>query len=380
MMEKIRRIAVWYYLLNKRLLKKRSFLILLLLVPLLVFGMRIVSKQDSGVLTILLCSSETSDDLPKEVVDKLVTSKSVIQYVTADSEEEAYEAVRRGEVDAAWIFPENMQERMEAFAADFLKNPGVVTVVEREDNVFLQLAREKLYGELYDWLSVAIYKNYVTTKLGIEGDVTEEEFLSAYEVKEIKDNLFDFAFLDPKEDAAGMENVHYLLAPVRGLLSLVLILVGLASALYYQQDKRDGTFAWMPVKRRFLFAYGYHMIALLDCAVVVLLALYGSGTFLSLGKEVLLMFLYSMMCAGFAQIVSRLCATSQRLAACIPILLLVMLVLCPVFFSVQGMRVIQYLLPPFYYLQAVHNTTIWYQIGIYIVVTFVIGKCLDRIA
>ena len=70
-MEKIRRIAVWYYLLNKRLLKKRSFLILLLLVPLLVFGMRIVSKQDSGVLTILLCSSETSDDLPKEVVDKL---------------------------------------------------------------------------------------------------------------------------------------------------------------------------------------------------------------------------------------------------------------------------------------------------------------------
>lgn len=377
-MEKIRRICVWYYLLNKRLFKKRSFLILLLMVPLLVFGMRMVSKQDSGVVTIILCTSQSADGLSEELVEKLMTSESVIHYVTTDSKEEAYEAVQSGEVDAAWIFPENMQERMNAFVADFLKNPGVVTVVEREDNVSLQLAREKLYGELYDWLSVAIYKNYVTTKLGIEGEFTEEEFRSAYEVKEIKEQLFEFAFLDPNEDASGMEHIHYLLAPVRGLLSLVVVLVGLASALYYQQDKKDGTFARMSLKHRFLFEYGYHMIAISDCGIVVLLALYASGTFLSLGKEVLLMILFSMMCAGFAQLVRKLCGTAQRLAACIPILLLVMLVLCPVFFSVQGVRLVQYLLPPFYYLQAVHNSSVWCQMVVYVVVVLVLGKLVNR--
>lgn len=376
-MEKVRKPFIWYYLLNKRLLKKRSFLVLLLMVPLLVVGMRMVSKQDSGVITILLCKSETADDLSEQVVNKLVSSESVIQFVTGNSKEEAYEAVKSGEVDGAWIFPENMQERMEHFASNSLKNAGVVTIVEREDDISLQLAREKLYGELYASLSYAIYENYTTTKLDVTGEITKEMLLAAYEARKVEGNLFQFAFLDPEDATDDMDSMHYLLAPVRGLLSLIVVLVGLASALYYQQDQKDGTFAWMPVKYRYLFEYGYHMIAITDCAVAVLLALYASGTFASLGKEILLMFLYSMMCAGFAQLLRRLCGTSQRLAACIPICMLGMMVLCPVFFNVQGLRPLQYLLPPFYYLQALHNTTFVYEMLIYIVVVFGLGKVLS---
>lgn len=377
-MEKIRKLFTWYYLLNKRLLKKRSFLILLLMVPLLAFGMRIVSKQDSGVITIMLYKSETADELAEEVIDKLLTSESVIQYVTTDSEEEAYEAVKSGQVDGAWIFPENMQERIDNFAESSLKHAGVVTVVEREDTVFLQLAREKLYGELYDYVSFAVYEHYVTTNLGIEEEITEEEFLAVYKVKGIEENLFQFSFLDPEEETDDVDNMHYLLAPVRGLLALVVVLVGLASALYYQQDKKEGTFARIPVKYRLFFEYGYHMIAITDCAIVMLVALYASGTFFSLGKEVLLMFLYCMMCAGFIHLVRWLCGTAQRLAACIPILMLAMLVLCPVFFSVQGLQPIRYLLPTFYYLQGVHNRTVLYQMLIYIVVVFGLGKVLAK--
>lgn len=377
-MEKIRKFFVWYYLLNKRLLKKRSFLILLLMVPLLVFGMKIVSTQDSGVVTIMLCKSEAADQLAEEVVETLLASNSVIQYVTTDSTEEAYEAVRSGKVDGAWIFPENMQERIDHFAESSSEHAGVVSVVEREDTVFLQLSREKLYGELYDTISFAVYKQYVTTELGIEEEITEEEFRSAYEVKEIKEDLFQFSFLDPEEETADADTMHYLLAPVRGLLALVVVLVALASALYYEQDKRDGTFARIPVKHRFLFEYGYHLIAIFDCVIVVLVALYASGTFVSLGKEVLLMLLYSMMCAGFSQLVRRLCGTAQRLAACIPLLMLGMLVLCPIFFSVQGAQPVQYLLPTFYYLQALHNRTFLYEMMVYIVVVIVFGKVLSK--
>lgn len=377
-MERIRKVATWYYLLNKRLLKKRSFLILLLLVPLLVFGMRMIAKQDSGVITIMLCKGETEDKVSEEVVNKLLSSKSVIQYVTTNSKEEAYEAVKSGKVDGAWIFAENMQEQIDKFAESSVKHGGIVTVVEREDNVFLQLAREKLYGELYDYVSFAIYKQYVTTNLGIEEKITEEEFLSAYEEKEIKEEIFEFSYLDPEEKIDDAVSMHYLLAPVRGLLVLMVVLVGLASALYYEQDKREGNFARMPVKYRLWFEYGYHLIAITDCAIVVLAALYVSGTFLSIGKEVLFMFLYCMMCAGFVHLVRRLCGTAQRLAACIPILMIAMLVLCPVFFNVQGLQPLQYLLPPFYYLQGLHNGTFLYQMLIYSVVAFVLGKVLPK--
>ena len=62
------KMILYYALLSKRFFKKVSFVILLLSIPLLTAGLRIVSHQDSGMLKIILCA-EDEDLLTKDIME-----------------------------------------------------------------------------------------------------------------------------------------------------------------------------------------------------------------------------------------------------------------------------------------------------------------------
>ena len=51
----IKRMLTRYYLWNKRLFKKYSFLLILCMVPLLVGGIRLLAKEESGIARVVLC-------------------------------------------------------------------------------------------------------------------------------------------------------------------------------------------------------------------------------------------------------------------------------------------------------------------------------------
>jgi hypothetical protein len=57
------KMILYYALLSKRFFKKVSFVILLLSIPLLTAGLRIVSHQDSGMLKIILCAEDEEGNL-----------------------------------------------------------------------------------------------------------------------------------------------------------------------------------------------------------------------------------------------------------------------------------------------------------------------------
>ena len=67
----IRRMAVRYYLYNKRLFKKYSFLLILCMVPLLVGGIRLFAKEESGIATVVLCLTDGEDELAARAVGEL---------------------------------------------------------------------------------------------------------------------------------------------------------------------------------------------------------------------------------------------------------------------------------------------------------------------
>ncbi|MDE6186440.1 MAG: hypothetical protein K2G39_13590, partial [Lachnospiraceae bacterium] len=126
-----------YFLLNKRLFKKYSFLVILCLVPGLVGGMNLLSQEESGIVRIALCLKNPEDELAAGIVDELMEKDSVLSYVLCEEEEEARRLVIDYEVDSAWLFSENFKSDLQKAAADKRCEP-VVTVVEREDNVPLR--------------------------------------------------------------------------------------------------------------------------------------------------------------------------------------------------------------------------------------------------
>lgn len=346
------KLLMWFVMLTKRLYKKPAFAAILLLIPALVLLYAGSAGEDSGMLTVAL-SQEGSDSLAAAVIRDLEDSSQLIRYVVCESAEDAENLVRYGKADMAWIFASHMEDRLAAFLAQPSAKNALARVVVRQDDVSLMLARERLSGGLYQVLSQRLYVTYVRENVPGLSHLSDGELMDYYHSRQITDELFVFG----EESPALAEGVttHYLTAPVRGLLAVVMVLCAMASAMYHMADCRRGTFGWVSAQRRWAVELGCQLVSLLQVGAAVLLALGLAGMAGHPGQELAATALYCLCCAGFAMALGRLCGSAGVLGTAMPLALVAMLVVCPVFFDLGALRPFQYLLPPTYYINALYN-------------------------
>lgn len=355
------KLLMWFWLLTKRLYKKLTFLAILLLIPALVLGYGAAAKGDSGMITVVLAQEE-ADPLGDEILTSLESSSQLVRFEICEDAEQAEALVRGGKADMAWILQGNLDAKLRAFVDQPKEKNAVVTVLLREDNVSLRLAREKLSGALYKALSQHIYLAYIRENVPEFDDLSDETLMEYHAGQEMRDTLF--AFHDSDAVTENLQSVHYLTAPVRGLLAVVIVLCGMATAMYYMQDIRRGTFAWVSTRRRPAVELGCQLVSLVNVTAVVMLALIlnrQTGSFL---PELATALLYCLCCAAFSMLLRRLCGSVRMLAMLLPLLVVLMLVICPVFFDLGGLRSFQYLLPPTYFIHSIYNTKyLLYMLG-----------------
>ncbi|MCR5355859.1 MAG: hypothetical protein K6E63_00495 [Lachnospiraceae bacterium] len=344
-----------FILLNKRLLKKKSFIVILCLIPLMVFSLKLVSERESGIVRIALVNEGSKEG--EQIVNSLLERDSVFLFYEFDDEESAREALLDNRMDAVWVFPRDHKEKVSEYAAVLTgaegkkKSKRVVTVIEREDNVLLQLSRMELFGALYSDLSFSLFKNYIDLKFAPEG-VSDETLHGYYDNNVNTGTLFDY-----RDGVAGVAQggSNYLFAPLKGVLLLIVLLGGLAASMYYRDDLDKEIFTWMPVGNKWVFEHVYLLTALIDCAVVVLITFYATGLSAGIYPELPLMLMFILSGCCFCSIIRKVTRNLKSLATFIPILMLLMLVICPVFIYLRQLRVLQLIFPPTYYLMAPNN-------------------------
>lgn len=348
----MRRIGIRLWLLNKRLFKTYSFLLVLCMVPLLVAGVRLGAREDSGVAKILLYLPDPEDGLSVQIASSLMEDSHVLHYELCGSEEEGRRAVESFRADALWVFSEDMREVLARAAAWGAGEENcAVRVVQREDDVRMLFTRQILCAELYPAFSYELYVDFVRNECGLT-EVTEEELQDAYRRTLVEGSLFSMEYLDgmPAE-----EDGNYLLAPVRGILALWLVLCGFAGGMYYMRDEQGGIFSQLPPGRRLSWAIAVQGVLLCDGMAVMLAALKLAGVFTTWDREILAALLFACCVLLFCSVIRLLCPSLEWLGGCIPLVLIGMLALCPVFLDVNGFRAVQFLLPPYYYLKSIHS-------------------------
>ncbi|NCB93206.1 MAG: hypothetical protein EOM40_11725 [Clostridia bacterium] len=381
-MRYIKRMGIWYFLLNKRFLKKYIFTLLLLLVPFLVLGMRVASKEDAGVLKVALYQENQGqkEEDSDGIVEQLLEKDGVIQYEKVDAQEEAYEAVRQGKADCAWIFPADIAEAVRKYMAGEAAN--VMTVYTKEDTIQNKLAREQLYGVLYPMVSYETVRQFIEKQPYFEDmdeDTIDLSMREMYAGMQVEESIFNFTYMDgTKSDASGGSD-NYLTSPLRGLLAILILLCGMAVTMFYMQDEKEGIFIWMPVRHRRLFPWLYILVGTLDGAVCAYVALWVSGSFIGWKREFMLMILYMIAVTGFCNLLRVLGGNLWRVGASIPVIILVNLVLCPVFINIRSFPVIQYLLPGYYYLNSLHSDLMLGRMLLYVAVITAGSIGLDKI-
>lgn len=355
------RFGIWYLMNIKRLLKRISFIVLLLLIPVLILAMRFVSADGSGVLRIVLCCEDKDDEYAAEIADKLTDSSGIILYSTADSPEAAEKAVAQHQADAAWILHADLEQAVSDYNAG--KGP-MVTVIEREDNPPLRLSRTLLYGKLFPQLSYDMYERFVVKTLGL--NISHKRLQKIY-----NNNKEHKGIVEIKPFYGGYaeenENLNYLNSPLRGLLSLVVMLCGLAAAMYYLDDKKEQRYSSLQPAKHIFPALALCLAAVTIAGLVMLAAIFISGTGMAVWTELLSMLLFIPCAAGFALFMCTLFRSPGGLGAALPFFIIFMLVLCPVFLELPVLEPIKLMLPPTMYLRACVNPLYLLYLGIYIV-------------
>ena len=351
-----------FFLLQKRLFKKYSFLVMLCLAPLLAVGVNGFAKEQSGIATIALCVPE-EDPVAGEVADRLLAGENVFRYISCVEEAEARALVETGEADAAWIFSGDMEKELQKLAEKRRIRP-LVTVVERQDSVSLTLGREILSGAIYPAFSYAVYESYVRKDLELE-EISEERLRQTYESVAVEGSLFQMVYPDgtPGED----EDFTYVQAPLRGILAIWFTFAGFSATLVFMQDESRGVYGRVPVAKRLFTSYNACAVFLVDAGVVLLLSCRLAGVFTDWGRELASCAVFACCVLAFVNLLRLLCRTPQRLGMLLLPLGAVMLALCPVFLNLQYFRAGKMLLPPWYYLQSIHNIRYLYSMTVYTV-------------
>ena len=352
-MRKLSDIFTWYIMFNKRLLKKRSFIALLLLIPLTVSLATAVMSDEKSMLKIGLLQ-EDGDENAKAVIDSLLSEESALSYTLYTDRDVLIEDVKNEKIDSGWIFEENFTEKLHQIARKNKKADCPLTVIEREETVPQRIAQVKLASEVFAPLSKALCEEYVYGKNPSYDKLPKEEFDEIFEKYSNQPDIIELVKIGTyEEDAASKDD--YLVSPVRGLLSVMVVLSALAACLYFLNDKASGKYQWLPEDKHLIPGATMCFSSALLSALTMLLTIAFSGLFITPGREIPSIIILVLSSAAFSFMFSAIFSDAGKFGAFIPALLIILVALSPIFFNVKAFAPIRFLLPTTYYLNSIYD-------------------------
>ena len=339
--------GILFLMLAKRLMFKKSFIALLLLIPLLAGLMSVAAKEDSGIMTVILVGEGDENNLSHKAVDYIANDESIVKFKVYDDAEKAKEEVRFGKADAAWIFPEDFEEKLAECSVSVLKKLIVATCYQTTENTMVRLIREKLNSTIYSFMAGGIFDRFTEENILDRYGFTDPGLLERYrDNATMKIRLVEFEYLGsapPQNDDTG-----FLASPIRGLCALASVLCTLAAALYTLKDERDGFFSRIPIEKRLPTCFAANITASLISAAVMVISLLIAGMVTSVGRELLASLVFAAASAAFCTLLCRVFTSPFALGASVPPLTAVMAVVCPIFLSVKLPFKADYLFPVTY--------------------------------
>ncbi len=359
MKNSLNRLIFWCYALNKRLLKRPSFIIILLLIPIFTLSMSRVATEESGFVRIAVCALDKGDAAATAIIEELKKDNKMTVITECENESEARSLVEQGKVDTAWILLDNLESRADKIGRG--ESEQLVRIYMTEENTFVRAAREKLLGMFFPLVSYEIYEN-AALKLPLPPEYkTSEAFAEAYHIFEDDVNLIEYTYLDSNQSAPT--NYDFLTAPLRGLLCTVMLLCGLAAALFFNCDDREGIFANLTAGRRAAVFIANNLAALTLSGFFVSMALMLSGLYGSFWYESLSMLLYILAATGFCTLIGALLKSPAKLSVAFPIVLILSIAMSPVFFNMRRLALVQGFFPLYHYLYGMNNPRFIISLG-----------------
>lgn len=346
----------------KRLLKKPSFVIILLLMPVMVlFLAKVIEKDTETIRAALYC--EDGDARIEQVIDTLVDTDRTVSFYRVDSADEAKREVLTGHAECAFVFKTGLYQ---ALLDDKAEN---MIVIYRSNKTTLDdMAKEFVFSDLYkaygyDRLADFLVREKFWEKNPTPERTQAEEYLKKqFEMYMQEGGAFEVVYTDRGQEKTGTSDDlkndrSYLLRPIRGILALFVMLAALAGAIFRALDEKEGVYATMSYDVKPFINMVVVFIPALLAGIVAILSLYLGGIGENPGMEILGMLVYVILLTGFANLLRAVFAKAVILCSILPMVTVISLIGCNIFFDVsvwvKSLKAIRYILPPHYFLEKV---------------------------
>ena len=149
-----------FLLLNKRLFRQLTYMILLLIIPLSALALRVFTASGGHLIKVAVYADVEKDAFSKQLVDELSSIREEFHIELYESSEAAIDDLRDGVVDEAWIIPNDLGETFERMARGrHPKHP--IEIYVRENTVPHLMMREILQGYAFKLFAPDVYFNYL---------------------------------------------------------------------------------------------------------------------------------------------------------------------------------------------------------------------------
>lgn len=306
LMEEIRIFTVVF----KRFLTRKSFWVILCLLPFLLVGVeRLGTEEDAGLRAVLYCE----EDGLKESLAK----QDALSFDFVDSIEELKQQVLSGTAECGYVITDDL---FEAFEKDDWS--WKVTVYEGPDSMFTQVISEVLFEKIYEQVSVDWYISFMKENLETAKAQSEEEIRETLKQVLLSDETFQIETIRLRgETKAGIEKAQgENIISVRDVTAVLLYLMSLLAVMDVLNDREKGHF-----RRQKRLSSAIWTIALPVC-IIGLVSVHWIGWEIYLGMSVVIV--------AYALILSFFVRKTRWMYGLIPVLFIASLVCCPVFVDI----------------------------------------------
>lgn len=364
----MKKVLIWFLLSCKRYLKKPSFLIILLLLPLgILAAEKSRGSKEQEIRIAMAVQGGSSNELGTQLMERLINRRlgedaGMFRFYACRDEAQVRDDVAARRAECGYVVYEGLKEKLDTGA--YRRSIGVY---EAPSTVAASLSTETVFAALMEMYDKNLLMDYVERSelfaaLGAPGSGEREQAARTsgelYDTRLTNGSTFRFEYSFLGQDAKKQkpsEDVPGTVFPIRGLVAVYVYITGLYGAVVLCADEKRGLFLPLSYGCRLPCRLASIAAPVAMASISGLLALWAGGSLGAPLKEIGAMAAYCAGVTAISWLLKLIFPKPQVLCCLIPFFVIGSLLFCPVFIDAgRYLKVfdqIGRLFPPWYYMK-----------------------------
>lgn len=338
----------------KRSVKKISFLLLLLSIPVLCYLLKdnVRNTTTSSIHAGIYIENKDSV-LVNQLVNNIVGQYGSISYEVCDNFDTLKKNVMNGAYECGYVFPEDFDEKIAVndthHLIDSYVSPGTRTSTLTNEYVFAEIFNEYVFNRLINYIrNDEVFKGKDLSNL-------EDELRPSFEAYLASDDMFFFQYVNAKTGAPDSDVLFtsFTLSSVKGLIALFIMFAAFMGTLNLYKDDNIGIFSAFGSRLQPFAKMAEIFTMTLLSSVSGLATIYLCGLSDGLLLEFLRLLVYTVICTVYFYMIYKVAPNQYIFAALIPMLILGSMIFCPIFLDTSEfiplVKYISWIFAPKYY-------------------------------